>query len=77
MTDGMKKCVHERISKPDHYQADADAHTDADADDSTSFSARGNLKCWRQYLPPGDKKELNAIGKKETVLIEREGAERI
>ena len=90
MSDGMKKCVHERISKPDHEEADtdtdADANIDNDADvdnddnvaddDATSFSSRGYLKCWRHFLPPGDKTEPECNSKKETVLIEMEGLEK-
>ena len=85
MSDGMKKCVHERISKPDHEEADADTDADANVDndndadvdndadkddhvaddDATSFSSRGYLKCWRHFLPPGDKRSQNAIRKKK------------
>ena len=96
MSDGMKKCVHERISKPDHEEADADTDADANVDndndadvdndadnddhvaddDATSFSSRGYLKCWRHFLPPGDKTEPECNSKKETVLIEMEGLEK-
>ena len=79
MSDGMKKCVHERISKPDHEEADADTDADANVDndadvgndenvaddDATSFWSRGYLKCWRHFLPPGDKRSQNAIRKKK------------